>query len=117
MNTVHSTDLGVFVSGVELVTERLVDVLDRPNARVRILTGDYQDVSDPLAMRRLLQLVEHADVHPSAQFELRVYEVDPRREDSFHPKAWIVGYAERTHTWVGSSNLSRRALVTGLEWN
>ena len=110
----------VFVSGVELLTGRLVDVLRRPDARVRILTGDYQDVSDPLAMRRLLQLVEHADLHPSAQLELRVYEVDRRRKDSFHPKAWIIGHArspEHTRAWVGSSNLSERALVSGLEWN
>jgi hypothetical protein len=40
------------------VLPRLRDMLRREGAPVRILTGDYQDVTDPLALRELLLLQE-----------------------------------------------------------
>ncbi len=108
----------VFDAGVEALHDRLVDVLRRASARVRILTGDYQDVTEPAALRHLLNLraITDAATH-GATLELKVYEVASLLGRSFHPKAWIVRGPDLQVAWIGSSNLSKTALVTGIEWN
>ena len=96
----------VLPSGVRRIEPRLRDMLARGGS-VRLLTGDYMDVTDPDALLRLLDL--------EGRFELRVFEA---RGTSFHPKAYIF----RRHggegiAYVGSSNLTEPALIGGVEWN
>jgi superfamily II DNA or RNA helicase/diadenosine tetraphosphate (Ap4A) HIT family hydrolase len=108
----------VFEAGVEILHDRLVDILRRHGARVRILTGDYQDVTEPMALRHLLNLRAIADAAKyGSELELKVYQVASSGGRSFHPKAWIVRGPDMQVAWVGSSNLSKTALVTGVEWN
>ncbi len=108
----------VFEAGVEILHDRLVDILQRRGARVRILTGDYQDVTEPMALRHLLNLRAIADAAKyGSELELKVYQVASSGGRSFHPKAWIVRGPDAQIAWVGSSNLSKTALVTGVEWN
>jgi superfamily II DNA or RNA helicase/HKD family nuclease/diadenosine tetraphosphate (Ap4A) HIT family hydrolase len=96
----------ILSSGVELLREHLRDLLRR-GGRLRILTGDYLGVTDPDALVGLLDL--------EGSLELRVYETNG---DSFHPKAYLFhGTGGEGTAFVGSSNLTRPALVTGLEWN
>lgn len=93
-------------SGVRLLLEHLRDVLAR-GGRVRLLTGDYLDVTEPEALRRLLDL--------GHGLELRAYESGGT---SFHLKSYISIDADGAGTaFVGSSNLSHSALQTGVEWN
>jgi len=93
-------------SGVRELQEYLRDVIAR-GGRVRFLTGDYLGVTEPDALLRLLDLGERA--------ELRIFESDGT---SFHPKSYILRRAGGYGTaFVGSSNLSRSALQTGVEWN
>lgn len=103
----------VFDRGVALLEKRLVDILRR-GGRVRIVTGRYQDVTEPAALRHLRALPLIANRDPQA-LALRAHPLASPR-DSFHPKAWIVrGREERA--WVGSSNMSHSALRSGVEWN
>lgn len=100
----------VLPSGIDLLDERLRDLCER-GGRLQLLTGDYQDVTDPGALERLLDI--------QAQYEdrvdLRVFETSGR---SFHPKTYIFeGGDEGGVAFVGSSNLSRTALSQGIEWN
>jgi superfamily II DNA or RNA helicase/diadenosine tetraphosphate (Ap4A) HIT family hydrolase len=96
----------VLASGVRRLEPRLHDLLDR-GGRVRLLTGDYMDVTDPNALLRLLDL--------EGRFELRVFET---REMSFHPKAYIFHRQDGASVaYVGSSNLTESALTAGVEWN
>lgn len=103
-----SVDLAVafaMESGVELIEPWFRDLLGR-GGRLRIVVGDYMDVTEPAALYRLADL-DGAD--------LRVFETG---SGSFHPKAWLFRAAERQGAAiVGSSNLSRTALTTGIEWN
>lgn len=93
-------------SGVRVLEEHLRDVLDG-GGHVRILTGDYLGVTEPRALRRLLDL--------QGGVEIRVFESGAT---SFHPKAYIITTAEGEGTaYVGSSNLSESALRNGIEWN
>ncbi len=100
----------VLPSGIDLLEEHLRDLCQR-GGRLELLTGDYQDFTDPNALARLLDL---RDEYPT-QLELRVYVCDDR---SFHPKTYIFeGAREGGVAFVGSSNLTRTALADGIEWN
>lgn len=81
-------------------------------ARMRILTSDYLDVTDPEALRLLILLRDQGA-------QIKVYE---SAGGSFHLKAYMFvrheseGKLQGT-AFIGSSNVSRQALQGGLEWN
>ncbi len=96
----------VQLSGLKLVQEHLRDLLNR-GGKIRFLTGDYLDITDPQALLGLLDL--------DAGLDLRVFEA---RNISFHPKSYIFHFPDGAVTaLVGSSNLSGSALQEGIEWN
>jgi superfamily II DNA or RNA helicase/HKD family nuclease len=96
----------VLRSGAALLMPHLQDLLDR-GGRLRLLTGDYLDATDPDALRMLRDL--------GGERDLRVFETRGR---SFHPKSWIFRFTDGAGALlVGSSNLSRPALTDGVEWN
>lgn len=109
-------DLGVaFIkaSGLQLLLPDLESmVTDSPARRVRVLTSDYLDITDPEALRLLLLLQERGA-------EVRVYVT---QKSSFHLKAYIFARREQQvlmagTAFIGSSNISQKALRDGLEWN
>lgn len=101
----------VMPSGVERLYPHFEDLLERGGS-LRLLTGDYLDVSDPDALQRLVDL---RALFGAERCQLRVFESKGR---SFHPKAYVVSHAGgRGAAYVGSSNLSASALVDGIEWN
>ena len=114
--------LAAFVqpSGVALIEPSILACL-RDGAKIRILAGDYLGISSPVALRSLLALSGLCDPAwpATASCAVRVAEVArlSGRPTSFHPKAWCIQRPDRTVVWVGSSNLSRAALVSGVEWN
>jgi superfamily II DNA or RNA helicase/diadenosine tetraphosphate (Ap4A) HIT family hydrolase len=96
----------VMESGVRQIIDRLKDLLSR-GGRLRFLTGDYLDVTEPGALLHLLDL--------EGNIELKVFESKGR---SFHPKTYIFGQQDGGGVaFVGSSNLSASALGDGIEWN
>ncbi|NLF68863.1 MAG: DEAD/DEAH box helicase family protein [Candidatus Anammoximicrobium sp.] len=96
----------VLRSGIRPIREHLRDLLDR-GGRVRLLTGDYLDVTDPQALWELYDL--------DGSLDLRVYEA---AQTGFHPKAYIFYRPSGEATaYVGSSNLTGPALESGVEWN
>lgn len=99
-------------SGLRLIYAPLMDALERGIA-IRILTGDYLNVTEPVALRHLLLLQE-------AGAEVRVFQTFGKQ--SFHMKAYIFTFTDDDgkqggHAYVGSSNISSSALEHGLEWN
>jgi superfamily II DNA or RNA helicase/SAM-dependent methyltransferase/SOS-response transcriptional repressor LexA len=108
----------VKVTGLRLLLPDLHDALGqhevraRPATRLRVLTSDYLDITDPEALRLLMLLQEQGA-------QVRVFEAAGR---SFHMKAYLFAHfaAERNlhgTAFIGSSNISRQALTDGLEWN
>lgn len=114
--------LAAFVqpSGVAMVEPALLSVM-RGGASVRVLAGDYLGISSPVALRGLLTIanLREASWPMAARLDLRVLELAriATRPTSFHPKAWRIVRPDRTIVWVGSSNLSGAALLSGIEWN
>jgi len=103
----------VLERGLAEIDAHLKDVVRR-GGRLRVLTGDYLDVTEPTALLRLLDLATLAG-QSEGTVELRVFET---AGESFHPKAYILHLSDGDGVaFVGSSNLSALALGRGIEWN
>jgi len=100
-------------TGLRLLLPDLESMVDAgAPQRVRMLTSDYLDITDPEALRLLLLLQERGA-------EVRVYTT---QDGSFHLKAYIFAKLDQQvlaagTAFIGSSNISRQALRDGLEWN
>ena len=101
-------------SGLALIEKSLFSAL-AAGAKVRLLVGDYLGITSPDALRQLLGWINYA----GPAFAARLAELEHLRgsPSSFHPKAWRIADASGGIVVVGSSNLSRAALETGVEWN
>lgn len=98
-------------SGLDRLLPHLDDLVTR-GGRLRFLTGDYLGVTDPGALRRLLDL----ELTESGDAELRIFECND--ELGFHPKAYLLHGGENVGAaYVGSSNLTAQGLDRGIEWN
>ena len=93
-------------TGVRLLEEDL-KLIKEKNIPIRILTGNYLNITQPQALYLLKDIL-------GDQVDLRFYNESKR---SFHPKAYIVEYEKGGDIFVGSSNISRSALTHGIEWN
>lgn len=99
-------------SGLRLLLPDLHAARRERAARVRVLTSDYLDVTDPDALALLMLLQEDGA-------QVRMYE---SRGGSFHLKAYLFAHLDDGGrligtAFIGSSNISRQALQNGLEWN
>lgn len=96
----------VMRSGLELILPDLRAALDR-GVQIRLVTTDYLGITEPEALDTLLSL--------TGNLQVRAY-CEPQR--SYHPKVYIFERPDaRGVAFIGSSNLSRYALQTGIEWN
>lgn len=103
----------VLARGLLRIEEHLRDLVRR-GGRLRFLTGDYREVTEPEALLRLLDLGSLA-VAIDGRVEMRIFE---SRETTFHPKAYIIHLPSGDGVaFVGSSNVSEPALGGGIEWN
>ncbi len=102
----------VMESGVLKLLPHFGDLLAR-GGRLRLLTGDYMDVTDPDALLHLLDL--------QGNVQLRVFEtasIEGGASQAFHPKSYLFQRPDgQGSAFVGSSNLSASALTNGIEWN
>jgi len=119
--------LAAFVqdSGLALLGPAVQDALQR-GAQVRLLTGDYLDITQVAALQRLSDWSaavqaegesEDAELHTRGRLDARVIETTAIQGRAFHPKSWMLEGPGFAVAFVGSSNVSRSALQTGVEWN
>ncbi|WP_281189938.1 phospholipase D-like domain-containing protein [Micromonospora inyonensis] len=91
--------------GLRIVEPAVRELIDR-GGTLRVITTTYLGATDQRALDRLVEL--GAEVKVS-------YET---RTTRLHAKAWLFRRANGlSSAYVGSSNLSKAALVDGLEWN
>ena len=93
-------------SGVKMLLSELDNALKR-GARIRILTGNYLGITQPSALYLIKRKL-------GERVDLRFYN---EKDRSFHPKSYIFHYADYSDIYIGSSNISRSALTSGIEWN
>ena len=93
-------------SGVKMLLGELDNALKR-GARIRILTGNYLGITQPSALYLIKRKL-------GDRVDLRFYN---EKDRSFHPKSYIFHYTDYSDIYIGSSNISRSALTSGIEWN
>lgn len=93
-------------SGVTLLLEGLEEALNK-GVNVRVLTGNYLGITQPSALYLIKQELDD-------RVDLRLYTGE---STSFHPKAYIFHGEFESEIYIGSSNLSKSALTSGIEWN
>ena len=93
-------------SGVKMLLDELDNALKR-GAKIRILTGNYLGITQPSALYLIKRRL-------GDRVDLRFYNEKNR---SFHPKSYIFHYADCSEIYIGSSNISKSALTSGIEWN
>lgn len=93
-------------SGVKLIGDQLVVAQNR-GAEIKILTGRYLSYTEPSAIYYLFNLL-------GKDLAIRFFN---KKTFPFHPKAYLFDYDYDSEVYVGSSNLSRSALTSGVEWN
>ncbi len=107
----NATSIDIIVSflmesGVKLIQNDL-EAIKHKNIPIRILTGNYLNITQPSALYLIKDIL-------GENLDLRFYN-DTKR--SFHPKAYIFENKNEGEIFIGSSNLSRSALTSGIEWN
>lgn len=93
-------------SGVRLLLKDLKSELDR-GVQIRLLTGNYLGITQPGALYLVKKELGN-------RVDLRFYNNKGR---SFHPKAYMFHGEKESEIYIGSSNVSRSALTSGIEWN
>lgn len=89
--------------GVEVLLMELRD-LQRRGIKGRIIASQYQNFTQPKALKRLLAF---------DNIELRIVADDK----SMHTKGYIFRHADEYTSIIGSSNLTQAALCENKEWN
>lgn len=93
-------------SGVKLIVDDIKKAVEK-GVRVRILTGNYLNITQPSALYMLRkELGDTISIH--------FYNI-PKK--SFHAKAYIFHYHDNSEIFVGSSNVSYSAMTSAIEWN
>lgn len=97
----------ILESGLSALWPALERFARKPGAQLRLITTCYMGITSAAAVAKLAGL-------PCAEAKIE-YRGSASR---LHAKGWIfIREGERSTAFVGSSNLSRSALTTGLEWN
>lgn len=92
-------------SGIRLIEPQLRRFFES-GRRLRLITTTYTGATERTALDRLHRM--------GAEIKVSYDE----RSTRLHAKAWLFHRNTGYHTaWIGSSNLSRAAMIDGLEWN
>ena len=109
-------------SGVRMLLKDLKEAMDS-GTKIRILTGNYLGITQPSALYLIKQkLGGSVDLSFYNEKESRIFkndahEVYNEKDRSFYPKSYIFHYVDHSDIYIGSSNISRSALTSGIEWN
>ncbi|WP_437971076.1 DEAD/DEAH box helicase family protein [Sorangium sp. So ce260] len=124
----RATDIAILAafvqeSGLDQLERHVFSALER-GARIRLITGDYLHITQATALADLLDWAgANAALgegeRPRGSFDTHVVETEQLAgaSRSFHPKSWRFESADFGTAFVGSSNVSRAALKSGVEWN
>lgn len=93
-------------SGVKAISNAIHQAA-MSGAEIKILTGTYLNITEPSALYMLKELLPDGT-------KLHIYD---KPEESFHPKGYLIKNDEVSKIYIGSSNISRSGLQSGLEWN
>lgn len=98
-------------AGLVLLEDDIEAALRR-GAKGKILTSTYQNFTDIASLESFLSLQENF----SDRFECHL-EFNSFGEDGFHTKGYLFSFDEEQEVIIGSSNITRFALLKNKEWD
>ena len=98
------------VAGLVLLFDDIENALKR-GAKGRILTSTYQNFTDIGSLERFLSLQER---YPNFECHL---DFDSFDDNGFHTKGYIFDQGDHQEVVIGSSNITRFALLKNMEWD
>ena len=96
----------ITLGGVTPLLQTLKE-LEKKGIPGEILTSDYLDFSEPLALKKL---------HSLSNVKIKMYDTKAAN-NGFHTKGYIFKEKAIYHIIIGSSNMTSAALTTNREWN
>ena len=96
----------ITLGGVTPLLQTLKE-LEKKGILGEILTSDYLDFSEPLALKKL---------HSLSNVKIKMYDTKAAN-NGFHTKGYIFKKEEIYRIIIGSSNMTSAALTTNREWN
>lgn len=93
-------------SGIKLIIDDLEKAIDN-GAKLKIITGTYLNITEPSSIYYLKDRLGDG-------VDIRFFNVPNK---VFHPKTYIINKEEENVLYIGSSNMSREALINSVEWN
>lgn len=96
----------ITLGGVTPLLQTLKE-LEKKGILGEILTSDYLDFSEPLALKKL---------HSLSNVKIKMYDTKAAN-NGFHTKGYIFKEKEIYRIIIGSSNMTSAALTTNREWN
>lgn len=97
-------------AGFKLIKNSLITALEN-EAHIQIITSTYKNFTDPSVLYELLSLQEQ---FPNLQVRLDHHDFVDK---GFHTKGYLFIHNEDVTSIIGSTNLTRSALLTNFEWN
>lgn len=96
----------IMESGVKLIVKELKK-LALKGVPIQIITGTYLNITEPSALYLLKsELGNMVDIKLYSETNI-----------SFHPKTYIIHKDGDSVIFIGSSNISKSAMISGVEWN
>ena len=93
-------------SGIKLIGDDL-EVAISNGTKLKIITGTYLNITEPSCIYYLKDRL-------GDKVDIRFFNVP---QIAFHPKTYIINKKSESVLYIGSSNMSRSALIEGVEWN
>ena len=102
-------------AGLVLLSKDIESAIER-GAKGKIITTTYQNFTDVESLRYFLSLSSHPNFECHLDYDC-FYDESNYTKNGFHSKGYIFDYGTHSEIIIGSSNITRYALLKNIEWD
>jgi len=103
-------------AGLDLLKNDIAAAVER-GAKGKVITSTYQNFTDIESLRWFMNLASSASNFECHLDDDSFYDIRTYSANGFHTKGYIFEFDERAEIIIGSSNITRYALLRNIEWD
>lgn len=103
-------------AGLDLLKNDIAAAVER-GAKGKVITSTYQNFTDIESLRWFMNLASSASNFECHLDDESFYDIRTYSANGFHTKGYIFEFDERAEIIIGSSNITRYALLRNIEWD
>ena len=103
-------------AGLDLLSNDIIAAVER-GAKGKLITSTYQNFTDIESLRWFLNLASSYSNFECHLDDECFYDIHTYSTNGFHTKGYIFEFEERVEIIIGSSNITRYALLKNIEWD